>query len=283
MKKKWMALIIVYVALIVICAFAVYAIPSIRGLMIKSYIAEQGEIMLSDEVEVRLVRDEKTYKAICDGKIEKLAKQGKLYKAGTKIIDFTDASGEARTENCFSKKPGYVVYLSRRKKYASGDAIYRIVKNTKWHMKYDVEHQDAKKYYEGATVRVEIGDENIKARVVSIKKKKDFTRIKLEFGVLFDGCLSEDTMSANVIVASATGLVIEDKSIVKKGKKRGVIIKNKMGQYVFKPISVKADDGEKCVVYQDLYMDSKYNFVETISIYDEVIENPTKEDIKNSL
>lgn len=283
MKKKWMALIIVYVALILICAFAVYAVPSIRGLMIKTYIAEQGEIKLCDEVKVRLVRNEKTYKAVCDGKIEKLAKQGKLYKAGTKIIDFTDASGQAKTENCFSKKPGYVVYLSRRKKYASGDAIYRIVKNTKWHMKYDIEPEKAKKYYEGAVVRVEIGDENIKARVVSIKKKKDFTRIKLEFGVLFQGCLAEDTMDANVIVASATGLIVEDKSIVKKGKKRGVITKNKMGQYIFKPISVKADDGEKCVVYQDIYMDAKYNFIETISIYDEIVKNPTKEDIENSL
>lgn len=282
MKKKWLALIIAYLALIGICVIAIYAVPSIRGLMVKTYITEQGDIKLSDEVEIKLIRDEKTYYAKCDGKINKLAKQGKLYKAGTKIIDFTDASGQPRTESCFSKKPGYVIYLSKRKKYASGDAIYRIVKNTKWHMRYDVTKDQAKKYYEGDTVTVDTGAENIKATVVSVKKKKDFYRIKLEFAVLFDGCLSEDTINAEVIVASATGLVIENSSIVKKDKKKGVLVKDKMGNYIFKPISVKADDGEKSVVYQDIYMDAKYNFVETLSIYDEILANPTKEDINNS-
>ena len=283
MKKTRLAFIIVYIALIVVCAFAVYAVPSIRGLMVKTYIAEQGEIKLSDNVEVKLVRDEKVYHAKCNGKIKKLAKQGKLYKAGTKVIDFTDASGQPRTESCFSKKPGYVIYVSPRKKYASGDAIYKVVKNTTWKMKFDMDKAGAKKYYEGAPVHVVIGDEEIKATVTSVKKKKDFFRITLEYAVLFDGCLSEDTMEAEVVVASAKGLVIEDKSIVKKGKKRGVLVKNKMGDYIFKPISVKADDGEKCVVYQDIYMDAKYNYVETISIYDEVISNPTKEDIENSI
>lgn len=282
MKKTRLAFIIVYIALIVVCAFAVYAVPSIRGLMVKTYIAEQGEIKLSDNVEIKLVRDEKTYRAKCNGTIKKLAKQGKLYKAGTKIIDFTDASGQARTENCFSKKPGYVIYVSSRKKYASGDAIYRIVKNTTWKMKYDIEPAEAKKYYEGAIVYVDTGEESIKATVKSIKKKKDLCRITLEFAVLFDGCLSEDTINAEVVVASATGLIIEDKSIVKKGKKRGVLVKNKMGDYIFKPISIKADDGERCVVYQDVYMDAKYNYVETLSIYDEVVLNPTKDDIENS-
>lgn len=282
MKKTWLSAIIIYVALIGVCAFAVYAVPSIRGLMEKTYIAEQGEIKLSDEVELRFDREEKTYYAKCNGEIEKLAKQGKLYKAGTKIIDFTDTSGQARTESCYSKKPGYVVYLSRKRKYTSGDAIYKIVKNTKWHMKFDIEPERAKNYYEGATVYIKIGGEDIKAVVDSVKKKKKYSRVTLSCGVLFKGCLKKDKIKAEIIVAKASGLVLRNDSIVKKKGKKGVIVKNKMGDYIFKPISIKANDGKECVVYQDLFMDKNYNFVETISIYDEIIDKPSKEDIKQS-
>ena len=39
------------------------------------------------------------------------------------------------------------------------------------------------------------------------------------------------------------------------------------------------DDGTKCVVYSDIYVDDEGNYVETIGTYDEVIAEPSAEDI----
>ena len=48
---------------------------------------------------------------------------------------------------------------------------------------------------------------------------------------------------------------------------------------LFTPIRVKADNGKKCVVFEDIYVDADGNFVETISTYDEIIAVPSEEDI----
>ena len=64
-----------------------------------------------------------------------------------------------------------------------------------------------------------------------------------------------------------------------KGEQKGVFVKNKLGEHVFKPISIKADDGERCVVFSDIYVDENGNFVETIKTYDEIVTAPDEEEI----
>ena len=54
---------------------------------------------------------------------------------------------------------------------------------------------------------------------------------------------------------------------------------NKLGEHVFTPVRTKADDGTKCVVYSDIYVDENGNYVETIGTYDEIIAEPSEEDI----
>ena len=76
--------------------------------------------------------------------------------------------------------------------------------------------------------------------------------------------------------------MLENQSIVDAPDgKRGVFVKNKLGEHVFKPVRVKADDGRKCVAYSDIYMDDEGNYVETIGTYDEIIANPSDDDIKS--
>ena len=76
--------------------------------------------------------------------------------------------------------------------------------------------------------------------------------------------------------------MILTKSIVKKDGRKGVITKDKIGMLKFKAISIKADNGEKAAVYEDIFMDSKGNYVKTISTYDEVVKSPSRRDIKNA-
>ena len=313
MKKKRLTTLIAYVALILLCVFVVYAVPGIKGLLLDTYITEQGELILSDEVDAYLVRDEKVYYSDFDGKINRLAKSGKLYKAGTKIINLVDDEGNIQSSGCYSKKAGYVVYSydgyekkikssrvkkikkstyeetlnagsanCNKRKVASGNAMYKVIKNGKWYVTFYLDSKETKKYIEGDTVHIKSGKDYVKAEVYDVVKGKGTGRVILECGVMFEGCLTERHMKMEVVVANATGLVVENQSIIKKKGQIGVLVKNRMGQYIFNPICVKATDGEKSIVYQDIYMDEKSNFVETLGIYDEIIEKPTKEDIKKS-
>lgn len=105
-------------------------------------------------------------------------------------------------------------------------------------------------------------------------------RITLTCKTFFDGFLDMRTFDTKVTVESAEGLVLEDGSIVEAPDgKRGVFVVNKLGQHVFTPVKTKADDGTKCVVYSDIYVDEGGNYVETIGTYDEIIAEPSDEDI----
>ena len=40
MKKKWIAAVIIYLALLVMCIAVIYAVPSLRGMLEKTYVTE---------------------------------------------------------------------------------------------------------------------------------------------------------------------------------------------------------------------------------------------------
>ena len=106
------------------------------------------------------------------------------------------------------------------------------------------------------------------------------SKIALSCKSFFDGFFEMRELDTTVTFVSAEGLVLEDSSIVEAPDgRRGVFVKNKLGEHVFKPIRAKADDGTKCVVFADIYVDAEGNFVETIKTYDEIIAEPTEDDL----
>ena len=52
------------------------------------------------------------------------------------------------------------------------------------------------------------------------------------------------------------------------------MVKNKVGDYVFKPINVIATDGENSVVANNLFYDKKGKAVDTIVTYDIILTRP---------
>ncbi len=143
--------------------------------------------------------------------------------------------------------------------------------------------ETAKHYTKGQNVKIAVGDKNMNAIVVGLHKGKgQDTRVILRCRQYFDGFTTGRQEKANVTAASSDGVVILTKSIVKKNGKQGVITKDKIGRLRFKAISIKANNGEKAAVYEDIYMDSKGNYVKTISTYDEVVKSPSKSDIKKA-
>ena len=158
--------------------------------------------------------------------------------------------------------------------------VYKIVRNRKWYLVYYLKKEEAAKYTQGETVYIEVNGENVPVTVREVRDEGKNTRITLTCKTFFDGFLEIRNLDTKVTVESAEGLVLEDGSIVEAPDgKRGVFVVNKLGQHVFTPVRTKADDGTKCVVYSDIYVDEGGNYVETIGTYDEIIAEPSEEDI----
>ena len=333
MKKTATKFIIGYVVAVAVCIICVYAIPSLRGMMIKTYITERGEINLTDETTGYVIRDEYVFTSKKAGTVKRIADSGKLIKAGTKVVSITGTGLETSdkkytsvltslgnktksTKYGGSTVAGYVSYTvdgaegkvnksnsvkmakdklisltkgssvkTAKGKCAAGDPIFKITKNGKWYLILFLENEVAEKYTPGYSVQVDIDGKQIEADIKSVtklKKNPGESRVVLTCGMFYDGYLSDRTVNVKVTTASATGLLLEDKSIIEKDGKKGVIVKNKLGEFVFKRVQIKADDGKQCVVYQDIFMDEESNFVETLGIYDEIVASPSESDIEKA-
>lgn len=379
LTRKWIFAILLYLGLIALCCIVVYAIPSVKGMLEKTYIAQYGSIDVTDEVSAFIVRDETVYAAGQKSMINRLAETDKLIKAYTQIVELTPtdvdmemidgsesdnpvikgawdalpkteepapaegeaAEGEAAegetaeepeekertgrytkimeelgdnvvvTEDGVAVDSGYISYyvdgaeaklstgaidsltekdlksLTGRRAIevpdnhcGKGYPIFKVVRNSKWYLVYYLDNESAAKYYEGETVNITINDEEVPVRVSRIESGTKTSKIILSCKTFFPGFLEIRNLDTTVTVNEAEGLVLDDSSIVTAPDgMRGVFVKNKLGEHVFKPVSAKADDGKKCVVFSDIYVDADGNFVETIRTYDEIVAEPTEEDI----
>ena len=389
LSRKWIVAILVYIALIALCCIVVYAVPSVRGMLEKTYIAQNGTIDVKDEVSGFIVRDEVVYAAGQKSKINRLAETDKLVKARTKVVELTptdvdpeeaqdeaadekpsairkaaedalakatgkkksgkkkeeakdkeksseetEAKEEAEdtaentgkyksimeelgdsvkvTEDGSTRDAGYISYFvdgaetklstqaldgltekdlksltgrkavkTPEKHCGKGYPVFKVVSNSKWYLVFFVDNEDAAKYVEGEALTIDINGEPVTVTVGMTDSGTRTTKVALSCKAFFDGFFEMRELSTTVTFVSATGLVIEDSSIIEAPDgKRGVFVKNKLGAHVFKPIRAKADNGTKCVVYSDLYVDDEGNFVETIHTYDEIVAEPTQDDIE---
>ena len=53
-----------------------------------------------------------------------------------------------------------------------------------------------------------------------------------------------------------------------------IVVKTKDGDTYFKPIKVKITDGKQSVIYESIYVNDKYEQVETVRVYQEVLRHP---------
>ena len=93
MKKKWLTAIIIYLVLLTSCIVVVYAVPSVKGMLEKTYVAEFGKIDIADEVSAFIVRDETVYVAAQDSEVSRVAKEGSLVKSTARIVEVDPIAG----------------------------------------------------------------------------------------------------------------------------------------------------------------------------------------------
>lgn len=223
------------------------------------------------------------------GKSAKKTKDGISYEAGYVSYYIDGAEGKLTTDNLNDLKKSDLAALTdlsmnaaAKGKCAAGDPLFKVTRNAKWFLIFYMDKVRAEKYYEGKTVSINMNGEEIAVKVHSVTHGKKQSKIILSCKSYFVGLLKTRRLETTVTYEKGEGLLIRNSSIVDKKGQRGVVIKNKLDEYIFKPISVKADDGEQSVIYSDLYVDKKGNYVETVSVYDEIVANPTEEIVKES-
>ena len=179
------------------------------------------------------------------------------------------------SENQFEKLGKSKISELSDGKVAKGEPVFKVIENGSWWYIFYADSETANHYAKGQNVKISIANKNMNAVVVGLHKGKGKSaRIILRCRQYFDGFTTGRFEKASVVILT--------KSIVKKDGKKGVITKDKIGRLRFKAISIKANNGEKAAVYEDIYMDSKGNYVKTISTYDEVVKSPSRRDIKNA-
>ncbi len=167
-------------------------------------------------------------------------------------------------------------------KCAKSEPLFKVTANGDWWLVFYVKNDDAEQYAEGDSVDLEIGKESLTASVSSVKKGKSSSRIELCCDVFVKNYLTSRTMDIKVTTASASGLVVNNNSIVEYEGNKGVIIKNNLGYKEFVRIGILADDGEQSAVCDSIFMDADGNYVNTIKVYDEILTNPDKADLKEA-
>ena len=329
MSKKWIVAIAIYLGLLTVCLVLLYAVPSVRGILEKTYIAEFGTLDVKDEVSAFIVRDEHVYVAKKSSDINRLIEEGELVKAASAVVELTPREGDEsdaedgsfddivkeiggalkETEKGYTSESGYVSYhvdgaeaelttsrmaeltkedyqaLTGRKakqtpknKCKRGEPVFKIVRNGKWYLVFYTTKENGVRYREGSYITMDVEGEPIRVSVYSVEELGEDTRVMLECKSFFNGFLETRNMTTTVTLASAEGLILQMGSLVENDGKTGVFIKNKLGEHVFKPVSIIAIDGERCVAEPDIFLDADGNFVETIGTYDEVIAEPSDED-----
>ena len=97
MSKKWVAAIAIYLGLLTVCIVVLYAVPSVRGILERTYIAEYGELDVKDEVSAFIVRDEDVFVAQQSSNVNRLIEEGELVKAASAVVELTPRDGDDRT------------------------------------------------------------------------------------------------------------------------------------------------------------------------------------------
>lgn len=128
-KKKKKPIIFIFLVALVVLYALIYVIPKVSTVFVTSYVAEYGQLTISDETTGYLVRKETVYTSLKSGDINPYVEEGTLVRQNTKIMQvdegqdggisgkyahILDGLGEkvVETKKYRSKKVGIVSYYA---------------------------------------------------------------------------------------------------------------------------------------------------------------------------
>ena len=161
-----------------------------------------------------------------------------------------------------------------REKVNHGEPIFKISSDDAWYIITWVDKADAGKYEEGEKVRITIDDHTMDAKVRTIKRDGDFFRMVFYLNVYYEDFCSARKVDMTVVQSNTMGVIVDNECIIEKNGQKGVYVKSKDGDVYFRPIKVKITDGKQSVIYESIYVNDKYEQVETVRVYQEVLRHP---------
>ncbi|NLD19809.1 MAG: hypothetical protein GX663_06115 [Clostridiales bacterium] len=161
-----------------------------------------------------------------------------------------------------------------RETVIKGEPIYKVSADDKWYILCWVDDKVVDRYQEGRDVSLELPEGTVDAEVYKIHKEDSEYRVIFYLDVYYEAFAESRAEDMNIITSDNTGLLVNNKCIVKKRGKTGVYVKNKNGDYEFTEIKIIASDDKESVIEDVTFIDDEGNQVYTVDVYDEVLKHP---------
>jgi len=162
----------------------------------------------------------------------------------------------------------------KRAETEKGDPIFKIYDNANWYINAWIDEADISKYEKGNYVTVEIGDAEIKGSIENIVSDGDKWHVIIRTNRYWKDLAVRRSAEGKIVTTDRSGLLIDNGSITTKGRKVGVYVKDKTGQFDFTQVNVLASNSKKSLVSSGTFTDAKGNTVTTVKVYDEILRNP---------
>lgn len=155
------------------------------------------------------------------------------------------------------------------------EPLYKIVDNSKWYAVFWVAQENIVKYEKGKTASINLPLGQVEGKIYDIIDDDGEWMVIMEFNRYYEDFAKIRKVEADVVTSDYKGLTIRNESITTKDGQPGVYVRNKNGEYTFKPVKIITSDGEWSLVEVSYYYASGGAVkVETVNIYDEILKNP---------
>ena len=162
----------------------------------------------------------------------------------------------------------------KRDSVIAGEPVYKISADDKWFILCWVDEETAESYYEGRDVTIELPDGSVEAQVYKVTKEENGFRVLFYLDVYYESFARSRAEDINIVISDNAGLIIKNKCIIEKNDQKGVYVKDKNGDYTFKPISIIASDDKESVIRDTTFINDEGQQVYTVNVYDEVLKHP---------
>ena len=296
----------------------IYVVPSVTGALTPTAIAQYGEMQTSNPAQCIVFRREKVISAEQRGNAGYYVDEGAKTRLGVKVADIYPVAGsgvgyfmettgvvsywcdgfeesfdpdmpETITLDSFPSKeegaeqppePESVKTSDKQE----GDPLYKIITSDTWYMALKIDSQYMDRYSMGSRIEVSFDDATVDATINRITQYENAWVVLAYTNRYYADSAKLRFCDVTIITEDNSGLLIpttaramqeqEDGSMLE-----GVYVKNIRGDYVFRRISVLAEDeenGETLVAADTFYeKDGSGEIVQvsTIGVYDEVLRD----------
>ncbi|MBR6472231.1 MAG: HlyD family efflux transporter periplasmic adaptor subunit [Firmicutes bacterium] len=309
---------ILFFLVIVALYLLIYVAPKFSDAFVETYTAELGTLDVDYKIDYLCVRNERIHTADNTGSITKRVKAGSLLRNNSRVLNVGGLEYHSQIRGVVSyyydgleskltpekleklKKSSlhpkedaeYELKKCDSKNAEQGDVIFKIVDNSEWYLVTWLKRDAAMEIVQGKNVTIELDDADktqLKFKVKynasdGVEKKKSNKNKKYKIIFSCDRYYSKFSRlrygKARVITSQKTGIILETDSITKEDGQKGVYVKNKYGDYVFTPISIIAEVGDKTVVESRTYYDAKKEqMISTVKNYDSVKKGVDSKDV----